>query len=295
MANLPCSAGTYLFHYIAKALDKDAWLTGETNPYSYNPPTTYFPEDPLHRVRALELFSREEALQEYGRRLHLLVDKFLAHQEASVLMIRDHTFGEGWRFKHFPDGSACPGLVEILRTRQIPLSCFFTHRDPFDTWLAMRRSFSSMANAFKRIDDYSDFYFNSWLAWKQHSQPLHNLKIETLAMNEQREKSRIRSAVLGTPMPSHPDVAEQPIQISRAEMGSGASGRRAERPLVMERHPCTTDVFREATHSPSLQRLRVALGYEKPISMTSKTRFSCLAEDVKAVARRLRKGVSGGS
>ena len=39
VANLPCSAGTYLFHYIAKALDENAWLTGETNPYSYNSPT----------------------------------------------------------------------------------------------------------------------------------------------------------------------------------------------------------------------------------------------------------------
>ena len=292
VANLPCSAGTYLFHYIAKALDGNAWLTGETNPYSYNSPTTYFPEDPLHRVRALELFTREEALQEYKRRLDLLVDRFLAHQEASVLMIRDHSFGEGWRFRHFPDGTAAPSLVEMLDDRQIPHTCIYTHRDPFDTWLAMGRSFSSMANAFKRIDDYADFYFNSWLAWTNHSHPLINLHIETLALHEQRERNRIRSSVLGAAAASRLEAAEQPIQISRDEMGSGASGRRAERPRLMKRHPCTTAVFREATHAQSLHRLREALGYGDPIAMTSRMRLSCLMQDLKAVALRLRQGVS---
>lgn len=294
VANLPCSAGTYLFHYIAKALDGNAWLTGETNPYSYNSPTTYFPEDPLHRVRALELFTREEALQEYKRRLDLLVDSFLAHQEASVLMIRDHSFGEGWRFRHFPDGSAAPSLVEMLDDRQIPHTCFFTHRDPFDTWLAMGRSFSSMANAFERLDDYADFYFNSWLAWSNHSHPLINLHIETLALHEQRERDRIRSAVLGDAATSRLEAAEHPIQISRAEMGSGASGRKAERPRLMKRHPFTTEVFREATHSPSLHRLREALGYDDPIALTTKTRISCLMQDLKSVARRLKQGAASG-
>ncbi len=295
VANLPCSAGTYLFHYIAKALDENAWLTGETNPYSRNSPTTYFPEDPLHRVRALELFTREEALQEYKRRLDLLVDSFLANQDASVLMIRDHSFGEGWRLRHFPDGSAAPSLVGILDERQIPHTCFYTHRDPFDTWLAMRRSFSSMANAFERLDDYADFYFNSWLAWKNHSHPLINLHIETLAMHEQRERDRIRSAVLGEAAASRLEAAEDPIQISRAEMGSGASGRRAERPRLMKRHSFTTEVFREATHSQSLHRLREALGYNDPIAMTTRTRLSCLMQDLKAVARRLKQGVSSGT
>ncbi|MCP9833766.1 MULTISPECIES: hypothetical protein [unclassified Cyanobium] len=295
VANLPCSAGTYLFHYIAKALDANAWLTGETNPYSYNSPTTYFPEDPLHRVRALELFSRQEALKEYSRRLELLVDTFLANDAASVLMIRDHSFGEGWRLRHFPDGSATPALVEILDSRQIPHTCFYTHRDPFDTWLAMRRSFSSMAKAFKRLDDYADFYFNSWLAWKNHSHPLNDLHMQTLALHEQREKDRIRSSVLGMTTATRLEVAEQPIQISRAEMGSGASGRKAERPLIMERHPFTTDVFREAVHSQSLHRLREALGYETPISMTTRTRLSCLTQDLKAVARRLKQGGSSGT
>ncbi|MCP9786275.1 hypothetical protein KBZ04_08430 [Cyanobium sp. N5-Cardenillas] len=295
VANLPCSAGTYLFHYIAKALDENAWLTGETNPYSYNSPTTYFPEDPLHRVRALELFTREEALQEYKRRLDLLVDRFLANPSASVLMIRDHSFGEGWRFRHFPDGSAAPSLVEMLDDRQLPHTCVYTHRDPFDTWLAMRRSFSSMANAFERLDDYADFYFHSWLAWSNHSHPLINLHIETLALHEQRERNRIRSSVLGEAAASRLEAAEHPIQISRAEMGSGASGRRAERPRLMKRHPFTTDVFREATHSQSLHRLRKTLGYDDPIAMTTKTRISCLMQDLKAVARRLKQAVSSGT
>ena len=291
VANLPCSAGTYLFHYIAKALGGKAWLTGETNPYSYNPPTTYFPEDPLHRVRSLELFTREEAFQEYRRRLDLLIDRFLANQEASVLMIRDHSLGEGWRFRHFPDGSATPSLVEMLTNHQIPFTCFYTHRDPFDTWLAMRRSFSSMAKAFKRIDDYADFYLNSWLAWNNNCQPLNNLHIEALATHEQREISRIRTSVLGDAAASSRETAEDPITISRTEMGSGASGRRAEKPQLMKRHPYTTEVFFEATRSQSLRRLRDALGYDDPITMTRRTRLSCLMQDLKAAARRLRQQV----
>ena len=295
VANLPCSAGTYLFHYIAKALDENAWLTGETNPYSYNPPTTYFPEDPLHRVRALEIFTREEAFQDYKRRLDLLVDSFLANQDSSVLIIRDLSFGEGWRFRHFPDGSAAPGLVEMLNDRQIPHTCFCTHRDPFDTWLAMRRSFPSMADAFKRMDDYADFYFNSWRAWSNHSHPLINLHIETLAMHEQRERNRIRSSVLGETAATRLEAAEDPIKISRSEMGSGASGRRAERPRLMKRHPFTTEVFREATHSQSLHRLREALGYDAPIAMSTGTRLSCLMQDLKAVARRFKQGIASGT
>ena len=210
-------------------------------------------------------------------------------------MIRDHSFGEGWRFRHFPDGSATPALVEILNGRQIPHTCFYTHRDPFDTWLAMRRSFPSMAKAFKRLDDYADFYFNSWLAWKNHSHPLNDLHMETLAVHEQREKSRIRSSVLGMITATQREVTEQPIQISRVEMGSGASGRKAERPRLMKRHPFTTEVFREATHSQSLHRLREALGYETPISMTTRTRLSCLRHDLKAVARRLKQGATSGT
>lgn len=222
VANLPCSAGTYLFHYVAKALDANAWHTGETNPYSYNPPATYVPEDPLHRVRALELFSRQEAFKEYSRRLELLVDTFLTNDAASVLMIRDHNFGEGWRFRHFPDSSATPALVEILDSRQIPHTCCYTHRDPFDTWLAMRRSFSSMAKAFKRLDDYADFSFNSWLAWKNHSHPLNDLHMQTLGLHEQREKDRIRSSVLGAPPLHHRGLSRSRALTVTAQMAPSA-------------------------------------------------------------------------
>ena len=132
------------------------------------------------------------------------------------------------------------------------------------------------------------------MAWSNHSHPLINLHIETLALHEQRERDRIRSSVLGDAATSRLEAAEHPIQISRGEMGSGASGRKAERPRLMKRHPFTTAIFREATHSPSLHRLREALGYDDPIALTTKTRISCLMQDLKSVARRLKQGVASG-
>lgn len=77
VANLPCSAGTFQTHYIARTLSENAWITGETNPYSMRGPQTFIPEDPLHVIRSLRKMSRQEWIKEYRRRINKLIDLFL--------------------------------------------------------------------------------------------------------------------------------------------------------------------------------------------------------------------------
>ncbi len=288
VANLPCSAGTFQTHYIARTLSENAWITGETNPYSMRDPQVFIPEDPLHVIRTTRTMGEREWIEEYRRRISRLIDLFLEDPASSVLIIRDHSLGECWRFLDKSIGAVAPALAEAIEARKVPFTAFYTHRDPFDTFLSLRRSFPGIAKVddLKTPDRFSRLYLHSWQAWKSHCPQLQDVHIEALASDEKREQNRIRSAVLGREEEFSREAA--PIAITREEMASGASGRRHPRPVKMPRHPCTSSLFRGAMQSVALQDLRRSIGYHQPISMDRRTRLSCLQQDLRALMRRFR-------
>lgn len=288
VANLPCSAGTFQTHYIARTLSENAWITGETNPYSMRGPQAFIPEDPLHVIRSIRKMSEQEWIDEYRRRINKLIDLFLEDQQASVLIIRDHSLGECWRFLDQPIGAVAPALAEAIEAKQVPFTAFYTHRDPFDTFLSMQRSFPGIGKAkdLNTLDRFSKLYSRSWMAWKSYSPELQNLSIEDLAEDERTEQDRIRSAVFGREK-GHA-VQDAPIEITHEEMASGASGRRHPRPVKMPRHPCTSPIYRSAMKSEALHDLRESIGYHRPIRLDRRTRVSCLSQDLRAVLRRLK-------
>jgi hypothetical protein len=292
VANLPCSAGTFQTHYIARTLSDNAWITGETNPHSRRDPKTFIPEDPLHVIRATRTMEDKEWLAEYQRRISLLIDLYLDHPEASVLIIRDHSLGECWKFQDHPTGSVVPALVQAIEARKVPFTAFYTHRDPFDTFLSIQRSFPGIGKAkdLSTPDRFSSLYYESWQAWKSHCPTLNDIRIEDLADDEAREQARIRKAVFRSGEATA--TTYEPIKIHREDMASGASGRRNPRPVRMPRHPCTSNVFRSAMNSYSMQSLREAIGYASPIVFDRQTSFSCLHQDMRAFVRKIRRGTS---
>jgi hypothetical protein len=287
VANLPCSAGTFQTHYIARTLSESAWITGETNPYSMRDPQVFIPEDPLHVIRTTRTMGEQEWIEEYRRRISRLIDLFLEDPVASVLIIRDHSLGECWRFLGKSIGAVAPALAEAIEAREVPFTAFYTHRDPFDTFLSLRRSFPGIAKVddLKTPDRFSRLYLHSWQTWKSHCPQLQNVCIEELATDEQSVQKRIRSVVFGQEERLACQAA--PIAITREEMASGASGRRHPRPMKMPRHPCTSALFSSAMNSQPLQELRNLIGYHQPITMDRRTRLSCLKQDLKAQVRKV--------
>lgn len=292
VANLPCTAGTFQTHYIARTLSDTAWITGETNPHSMRDPKTFIPEDPLHVIRATRTMETKEWLAEYRRRISLLIDLFLENQEASVLIIRDHSLGECWQFLDHPAGSVAPALTQAIEARKVPYTAFYTHRDPFDTFLSIQRSFPGLGKAkdLSTPERFARLYYKSWEAWKSYCPELNDIRIEDLADDEVREQARIRVAVFGSSEATA--KAFEPIKIQRDDMASGASGRRHPRPVRMPRHPCTSTVFRSAMNSDSMQSVRQAIGYSSPIVLDRRTRLSCLHRDIRAFAHKIRRGTS---
>ncbi len=288
VANLPCSAGTFQTHYITRTLSEHAWITGETNPYSMRDPQVFIPEDPLHVIRTNRTMGEQEWIEEYRRRISKLIDLFLEDPISSVLIIRDHSLGECWRFLDKSIGAVTPAPAGAIEARKVPFTAFYTNRDPFDTFLSMRRSFPGIAKVkdLNTPERFSRLYLHSWQAWQSRCPELQNVCIEKLAADESSEQRRIRAAVYGREEEFAAQAA--PIAITRDEMASGASGRRHPRPVRMPRHPCTSSLFRSAMQSEALQDLRRSIGYHQPITMDRRTRLSCLQQDLRALLRRCR-------
>ena len=193
VANLPCTAGTFQTHYIARLLSDQTWITGETNPVSRTSPISFSPEDPWHFLRSSGVISQEDCKQEYARRLHHLLDVFIRCKTTKILLIRDHTLGEAPRFRRHPSGSLAPELIRLIESRSIPLFCFFTHRDPFDALISTRRSFRGIGQAeeFRTAYNYAELYQKSWTAWKMHAEKFLDVRIEDLVDHEREQQARI--------------------------------------------------------------------------------------------------------
>lgn len=287
IAHLPCTAGTFLTGYLAKLLSKEPWISGETNPMSKGSPQAYAPEDPLHHILTTNKLKWKQWEGEYKRRLEALITFYSQDESADLLVIRDHTFGEGWRFAKNPDQPLEPFLVRMLNSIGVEYSSIFTHRDPFDTWLSLNHSFPHMAKVHQAIDSYSTFYRAAWRSWKYSASDLIEIRIEDVSENEFEQQNFLRQKIFGGTGEMNDGKVPQPIKIDRRSVGSGASGRSQPRPTRMQRRSCPTSLYLEAMNSLALQQLRRELKYCDPIEWSTRIRFSCLIHDLNVKAKKL--------
>lgn len=287
VAHLPCTAGTFLTGYLAKLLSEEPWISGETNVMSKGSPQAYAPEDPLHHVLTTNRLKWKQWESEYSRRLEALITFYMEDESADLLILRDHTFGEGWRFARSPDQPVEPFLVKMLNRIGVEYSSTFTHRDPFDAWLSLNHSFPHMAKVHQSIDGYSAFYRATWRSWRCSVPDLIEIRIEDVSDDELAQQHFLLRRIFGENAEMNGELVPQSIRIDRRSVGSGASGRSRPRPTRMQRRSCPTSLYLEAMRSQALHQLRQELNYLDPIEWSNETRFSCLRNDLHVKLKKI--------
>lgn len=256
IGHMPCTAGTFYTHYIAKIISKSKpTIIPETNPFNvlHLKYTNFFPYS-INTVSHLIGFRTfEEYTLEYKNELINFIKKW-QRENSNNLIIRDHVWGEYSNYK--THSLKEPIISKFLKEEGIDYLPIFTKRDPIDSWLGLNASFPDIEID---LNEYSEIYSSAINAWRGfHKSKLIEIKIEDFVKNKQKIKSIFKKNLN---MSLEDDLDKK--KLKKEELTSGASGRGSNYPRILKRKPYSYYFWKEIIKNDTFLEFRKDIGYQE--------------------------------
>ena len=250
ITNMPCSSGTFYTSFIGKSLSSNSWVVDETSP---NEPNSYGLKAFSLSVPLLKECLRGkiplETWQDCYRGQVREIFQHWKRSESDLLIFRGHAWTEA-------NSQTQLTLADVLGSLGIEFETIYTHRNPVDTWLGFNSSFPESAKGYN-LDSFAQVYTKSISQWSRANKQtkMIHMRTEDIAMDSRGSMQRLRKLLNIRYRP------EIPTSIHKEELGTGASGRAFETPVVPKRRPYSMQMIKEAKRSIPFQTLQSNLGY----------------------------------
>lgn len=251
IVNMPCSSGTFYTSFISQSLSSSPWIIDETSP---NQPNDYGLKAFSLSVPLLKECIRGRVSFQEWRKIYKYqiaeIIKSWESSDSSLIVFRSHAWTDATSTSHTT-------ISDTLKELSIDHDAIYTHRDPVDTWLGMNASFPESIEQIS-LTGFARIYKESIGRWPTDDSDRRTIHIKTedIAKNQKAVIQWICNELGFTP------VSQASVNISKEELGTGASGRFFENPVLPSRRPYSLKLRREIQKSAEFTNLQQLIGYK---------------------------------
>lgn len=256
LTQVPCSAGSYLTRYIAKASGIKC-IIDETNPLAFKFITSRFqPVAPSVSAYKRGLISQATANKLYENNLLDLLEKLRIEGQREII-IRDHAYSQ-WFEDEDPDSF---DWIHFFESNNLDYFIILSHRNPYDSYLSLNKSFPHLAVR-TDFDSYCKKYLLYVASYIEKCPPskFYFASIDIFSDPFSIKKLNYFQHVLMMWLEKKVYFKDISLEINET-VTSGSSGRYGTVPTKMSRYSCCNKLNSELLSSTTKTKLLQLLGY----------------------------------